>query len=320
MSVEQSQEPRLQKPQFPVVAIVVTFNRKQWLRECIDSLLSQTSPCDLLIIDNASTDGTFETLREDGILGHRRVNYVRRSENSGGAGGFAAGVEAALANGWEWFWLMDDDALPDPVALEKLIGHATDTNSAYGSAAVARGDGAQRLCSPASASYDRRAHRQVEYLRDLDRVESVTWIIFVGFFIHREMVEKIGFPLAELFIYWDDLEYSERVKRHGGKLLLIKESLIFHPVPKTATIRVLNLKAQYRSLSPWKLYYEVRNKIYIMKTYHRELLWLQTLPGILFRFLIGMIVEKDRVACVRSYARAMTDGFRGRLGRRVSPP
>ena len=115
-----------------VCAVVVTYNRKDLLVECLESLLQQTRPLDgIYIIDNASNDGTPGYLKEKGfiqelppkesnepwerkfILTYKLpIYYVRMHENTGGAGGFYEGVKRAYEKGYDWLWLMDDDADP----------------------------------------------------------------------------------------------------------------------------------------------------------------------------------------------------------------
>ena len=97
----------------PVWAVVVTYNRKELLRECLVALRAQTRPPDhVLVVDNASTDGTLELVSEE----FGEVELLALPENVGGAGGFHAGLERAYASGAEWAWLMDDDTVPQPEA------------------------------------------------------------------------------------------------------------------------------------------------------------------------------------------------------------
>ena len=103
-----------------VCAVVLTFNRKALLLECLRALLGQTRPVDrVIVVDNASSDGTTKLLRAEGLL--ERVEYVRLERNLGGAGGFHRGMEEARRGDWDWIWVMDDDAEPRPDALERLL-------------------------------------------------------------------------------------------------------------------------------------------------------------------------------------------------------
>ncbi|HNS25876.1 MAG TPA: glycosyltransferase, partial [Methanobacteriaceae archaeon] len=113
-----------------VCAVVVTYNRRELLIECLDALRNQTRPVDAVyLVDNASTDDTPELLLEKGYLdlvpetGEEAwertlkrddlvVHYLRLSHNQGGSGGFHQGVKRAYQQGYQWLWLMDDDARP----------------------------------------------------------------------------------------------------------------------------------------------------------------------------------------------------------------
>ncbi|MGB9767171.1 MAG: glycosyltransferase [Sulfurihydrogenibium sp.] len=120
-----------------VCAVVVTYNRKQLLIECLESLRKQTRPVQgIYLIDNASTDGTPDLLLEKGYINELppkslsepwekefeiknltdgspiRLHYVRMHENTGGAGGFHEGVKRAYEKRYDWLWLMDDNTIP----------------------------------------------------------------------------------------------------------------------------------------------------------------------------------------------------------------
>src|ERR1035441_9411687 len=103
-----------------IAAVVVTYNRKALLGECLDALLKQTHPLDAIyVIDNASTDGTKEFLNERGYLRESKIRYVPLPDNTGGAGGFYEGLRHAFEAGFDWFWLMDDDVEPYLDGLEQ---------------------------------------------------------------------------------------------------------------------------------------------------------------------------------------------------------
>src|ERR1039458_6670043 len=114
-----------------VAAVVVAFNRKVLLAECLGGLLGQTRPLDAIyVIDNASTDGTEGYLRDAKLLDEPKIHYTSLPRNVGGAGGFALGMETAFSAGYAWIWLMDDDAEPFPDALEKLLPFMQDEGTA----------------------------------------------------------------------------------------------------------------------------------------------------------------------------------------------
>lgn len=101
-----------------VAAVIVTYNRLEKLKTVLRTVRAQTTPPDwIVVIDNASNDGTKEFLaaQDDPAL-----DVTRLEENTGGAGGFATGTKRAYDLGADLFWLMDDDCYPEPEALERL--------------------------------------------------------------------------------------------------------------------------------------------------------------------------------------------------------
>ena len=104
-----------------IAAVVVTYNRKELLRECLQALLAQSmNQLDILLIDNASTDGTHEFVG-DIIEANDTISYINTGSNLGGAGGFHYGLKEAYNRGYEYMWIMDDDTIATPDALKNLL-------------------------------------------------------------------------------------------------------------------------------------------------------------------------------------------------------
>lgn len=113
------------------------------------------------------------------------------------------------------------------------------------------------------------------------------------------------------------MEYCERAKKNGADIILIKDSVIRHPVSKNeVTIRLKKIELIYRSLPPWKIYYHSRNKITLARKYFGINLWLKTLPGILLRAFLSLFIEKERGIILRAYTEAVIDGFLNTTGKK----
>lgn len=111
-------------------AVVVTYNRSAILKENIKCLLNQKgTQCDIYIIDNASTDSTFETVKS---FSDSRVHYFNTGSNLGGAGGFEFGMKQAVEDGYKFVWLMDDDTLPAETSLDELFRAGEKLNDKWG--------------------------------------------------------------------------------------------------------------------------------------------------------------------------------------------
>ena len=150
-----------------VAAVVVTYNRKALLQECLEAILRQTAAVEkIILIDNASTDGTPEMLRESGLMDRPQMQYVRMVENTGGAGGFYEGLRIGRECGCKALWLMDDDTIPQEDALEKLLRAAELLEPAGEQTATSRAteSAADDICSfrAANAAADCRKDARAE--------------------------------------------------------------------------------------------------------------------------------------------------------------
>lgn len=188
-----------------VCAVVVTYNRKTLLRECLLALESQTRrPDAVLVVDNCSTDGTEAMLAEE--FGH--LSHLRLEVNSGGAGGFHEGMKWAYQRGFEWIWVMDDDVEAMPGALAALLEFQTLSDFIHPRRV---GDGGQPF--PWEGVLDPTSAGKKSFPSDVSFENGRSWIpvnygCFEGALIHRRVVERIGFPDKRFFIQGDDQIYG----------------------------------------------------------------------------------------------------------------
>jgi GT2 family glycosyltransferase len=296
-------------PKFATVtAVVVTYNRLELLEQCLARLQAQSMPPhSVLVVDNASTDGTesyFAVRRAPGL------HYLRLGENFGGAGGFANGLRAAVEAGADWVWMMDDDAEPHPTALEELMRVATDPGNIYGSVAT-KGTStswATTLLGPPLSVVDKTSA--------IPPCAAVQSLPFLGFLVHRSIVGKIGLPDAGYFIAADDVEYCLRAQRAGVILYIAGRSRIEHPKSSARSLRFMGRTVVYLKLPPWKRYYDTRNRILNARRYARLRLFFHVLPGTLLRFAAAMYTEPNKRAQARAFIAGTIDGLLGRKGKR----
>ena len=214
-----------------VAAIVVTCNRKELLRCCLDCLAEQTVPPDAVyLVDNASTDGTGEMVllrRQKGLI------YSNTGANLGGAGGFARGVRLAASADYDVLWLMDDDTLPEPGALEKLLAAARELKGNYGwlsSRAVDRRGNDQPMNRQRVTPY-----RDIAGY-DLPRVPAVM-ASFVSLLVPVSVVRRFGLPIADFFIWSDDWEYTRRISRELP-CYVISDSRVIHAMKNPGVVNI----------------------------------------------------------------------------------
>jgi GT2 family glycosyltransferase len=270
-----------------VCAVVVTYNRKDLLIECLESLRRQSRPIQgIYLIDNASTDGTPELLLEKGYISELppqnlkepwekefsisnftdgnfiKLHYVRMHENAGGTGGFYEGVKRGCERAYDWLWLMDDDGIPTETALENLINKTIilDVNKiGFLCSKVLWTDGNPHIMNIpcVRASINGIPFNTYEEKNIL----LVEWATFVSLLVRRDVVKTVGLPMKEFFIWADDVEYTIRITRKGFLGLYANDSIVVH-----------KSKSNYSSAGvyDWRFYYDVRNVLWLHKLYFKK--------------------------------------------------
>ena len=294
-----------------ITAVVVTYNRKSLLQNCLHALAGQTRRLDyILIVDNASTDGTREMLAQQGWLLRGNIELLSLEQNCGGAGGFAEGLHLAVEHGADWIWMMDDDAVPRPDALAELLMIADNPGNVYGSLAV-NGDvtaWVTKRLDDKQQSTDR-----ADMIPAKARVQSLP---FLGFLVHRKLVERIGLPDAGYFIAADDIEYCLRAERAGAQIIVAGRSRIEHPKSERYVVRLPGRSLICLRLPPWKRYYDTRNRLLIARKYFGTKLLTQTIPSSFVRMFATLKNEPHRLLQIWAFFTGMVDGLLGLKGRR----
>lgn len=322
-----------------IAAVVVTFNRKQLLLECLQALINQTHKIDAIyIVDNASTDGTPELLIEKGfieeyqcsvesmkILNNITLYYKRLKENLGGAGGFYEGLKSTFEKGYDWYWIMDDDAIPEPDSLSKLVKHIYEKDVVALACKVIDNNGKISEMHRGFFNYRKlfpvlQDPLKIEEYQN-DRIE-IDFASFVGILVNRQAIEKIGFPRAEFFIHNDDLEYCIRLRK-VGKILLIPNSVIRHKEVATKSLihkKFLWIQSTRKSIEGyWISYYAPRNLIVtINENYPNKFIVFIKALKYYFKQIIGIMLFDDyKYKRVKLLTKSYSDGFMGNLERRV---
>lgn len=203
-----------------VVAIVVTYNRKELLYECIQALLNQSyKNLDIFVIDNASTDQTEEYIKD--LIGGR-VFYSNTGKNLGGAGGFNYGMKIACRNQYDYLWIMDDDTIPNQDALSQLIeAYKSKPQAGFLSSKTLWTDGSLCFMNLGRDFNFRSIHN---YTDEFIPCAAAT---FVSLFVPQKVVKEIGLPISDFFIWGDDLEYTRRITRKY-KGYIATSSVVIH--------------------------------------------------------------------------------------------
>lgn len=294
-----------------ILAAVVTHNRRDLLGRCLDHLGQQSrAPDTILVIDNASTDGTPAMLQARGTL-------TIRQENLGSAGGWHRAIAHALEAGFDAIWLMDDDGYPDPGALAQLETELGPERSCTASVVVCE-DARDRFVFP----FPKLNRSGLPVVFGLPRkVQTPAQLqalakggvypfahLFNGALISVAAIRRIGNVEPGFFMFGDEVDYFCRLRRVGA-VVSVLGALHYHP------------DVSMRPYSPAKVYYYIKNSLIIHQRYF-DLVWLRDLLAV--GVVLARVARRNGLGAALSYLvgrdagafyRAIRRGLAGRIGK-----
>ncbi|MGC8877030.1 glycosyltransferase, partial [Thermus sp.] len=203
------------------------------------------------VVDNASTDGTGEMLKEE----FPEVEVLRLPENRGGAGGFHEGMRRGCEAGYDWIWVMDDDLIPKPSALERLIQAIHNLESERPAILASRVVWKDGSLHPMNTPWPKLIPFS-EYLRFRSQgIPPIRFAAYTSLLVATWALKLYGYPCPEFFIRADDLEHTGRILRYE-KGFWVLNSVAIHKTPTKYTSA---------SAHPERFFYEVRNRIWTVR-------------------------------------------------------
>lgn len=284
------------------IAVVVTYNRRALLSECIAALRNQTQRLDaILVVNNGSTDDTINWLEQQSDL------IFINQNNLGSSGGFSTGIKWAYQQGYSWIWCMDDDGYPKENALENLLK---------------ADDGCLRLlnCAVIDKEDKKSFVWKTLHYKTLDEVDCklIEGIghPFNGTLLNRRIIERVGVPTPKYFLWGDETEYYYRiVKRDGIPVCTVSNSIHYHP--STA----FSVKKDWDFNSGWKMYYYIRNRFFIHQAkFNNKALALFNYCCFIIAFagIIILFQKTDKLKKLNFIMWPVTDAFSKNF--KVTPP
>ena len=305
-----------------ICTVLVTFNRKEYLLKELIALENQTVFVDeIIIVDNNSTDGTVELLIEKGYItgfvydnvsinykNNIKFIYYRSSKNTGGSGGFQKAFELALKEDCSYIWAMDDDVLPQSDCLENLLKGISNSVgvcvpnrnfNGYIDRAVL-GFNWKNPFRPVAIKESLIVETNDLYVKDF---------AFEGPFFKKELIERIGIPNSDYFIFFDDSDFAQRCLKETNILYVVNARLEKQIIPNSNSSSKFN----------WRSYYICRNEIIFDRLYNKNKVVSTIRPYILLtQRMIKYTLKNDKIA--RKYALlAFKDAMNGNLGKVIEP-
>jgi len=287
---------------------MVTYNRFNILEKTIEEVMKQSRlPDYFIVIDNFSTDGTFQRIQSDS-----RIIAVQTKMNEGYGAAASFGIEYALTQyaDIDYFWIMDDDSRPSQTTLQTLLDGFNCSRASnlgiIGLVGFKLKFGGYNSIESVTDSLSKN------YLgKDPDLVES-DFVLMDGSLITKEVIETCGVYVKDYFMIGEDYEYCKRVLRKGFKIALLLSG--------AAKMERLALGAgnKFSRTSIWRGYYQARNHVHILRNYFS----IKDLFGFGFRqfkFLVAALMAKDRFERIYYRILGIFHGMRGKYGKTIDP-
>jgi GT2 family glycosyltransferase len=251
-----------------IVTIVLNTNRRQDTLECLASLERGAGPdCAIIVLDNASTDGSVEAIRSH----FPAVQIVPLVENRGYAGNNNVGIETALAQGADWVFVLNEDTVLAPDCLSRL---------------VEAGEGDLRVGIVGPMVYHHNEPRVIQSAggrlgsnwvathigqNEVDQGQyptprRVDWISGCAILVRRAVIEQIGMLDERFYYYWEETEWCIRTRKAGWDILHVPYAKLWHK----------GVQRDYRP-APSVTYYNTRNRLLALAKHHAPLrVWMST--------------------------------------------
>jgi len=300
--------------EFSIASLTVAYNGGEVLERHLDALRRQTQKIDeIVVVNNASTDDTLDLLAAK----FPEVTVLNLSTNGGVGGGFAAGLDyAAITKKYDWVWLFDQDSVPAADGLELLLAGLQHLHGDAASIAILAPVSADPETKMTCPGLSWQGGRIVKISTDSNRpITLVDLVISSGSLVRREALAAVGLPRADFFMDFVDYEHCLRLRRHGFKIAVVRDSHLDHVLGAPTTFNILGHTTHWTDHAPWRIYYMTRNEVFTIWQYYsrwrnKAFLCLRLARYVFFLLLLG----KRKLACLGMMYHGWLDGRAGRLG------
>ncbi|WJQ07011.1 glycosyltransferase [Geobacillus stearothermophilus] len=320
-----------------VGVVIVTYgNRAELLKKVVEKVLLFEEVVRIVIVDNNSCG--------DLNINHKDIIIIRNSFNTGSAYGYKQGISTLMKQeNVEYIWLLDDDNLPNFNSFKDMnIFVNSKINFQLNKDAI--------LC----LRDDRKAYKKaikmpnkVKYMFPTKNsflgfnifyiVQKLYWNIFInyigkklvdaeyvevpvapygGLIFHKSLVENIGYPNEEMYLYSDDNEYTYRITSNNGRIILCSKFVI-KDIDESWFIRTKKgyLSSLLTSDQESRVYYTVRNRVYTEKKYLLHNKYIYSLNKMIYLLILKILALKYKKQTRYKYIlKAISDGDKGILG------
>ncbi len=302
-----------------VATVTVAYNGANKLPRQMEALLRQSRRVEeIIVVDNASSDGTSALVAKQ----YPQVTLLRMSENLGIGAGLAAGLSyAALERRHDWVWTFDQDSVPNNDALESLLKGTESLGNNDGEVGIAA---ALPVHTQTGICYPPLLWRDGYVKPPAEQLKQPIWfadlVISSGCMVRRDVVEKVGLPRTDLFMYFVDFEYCLRARSHGYKIAVVTGSRFAHEMGNAREVRLPGYSGLWPNRAPWGEYYMSRNMTYAAWWLYPSSRTKRFVMRHLARHAGGVVLfGSNKLDCLRKMMQGFWDGRRASLGIRFRP-
>lgn len=298
-----------------IAIILVNWNGYSYTNDCIHSLQNASyTGYDIIVVDNGSADGSAAKLQ----LEHPGIILIPSTVNRGFAGGNNMAMEYAIQKGYEYSLLLNNDTFVEPGFLEPMVEYLeAHPNTAAVQPKIFFAHNRNLLWNAGSffnrwwgiartrgyAKKDRSAYQQTE---------KVDWITGCAFFVRNGVLQKSGLFAEKMFTYYEDVDLSFRIVQLGYDLIYLPAAVVYH-IAGVSGKTVAKGKEGYLNASVH--YYNVRNRIWILKKYTSA----PYIPTVClfhffyFSFLLLYFLVRGRFQKLAACIKGIIDGIKGQI-------
>jgi GT2 family glycosyltransferase len=282
-----------------IISIVLNFNRRSDTLECLGSLYKNTYQHHaVIVLDNQSTDGSVQAIQAD----YPGVQIIPLTQNLGYAGNNNVGIQAALEQGADWIFVLNEDTILDPECIAELVA-VGESNPSIGIVGpmVYHHDEPEMIQSAGGAlgRYWNSIHLG-QNERDCGQwpePHPVEWISGCGIMLRRGLIEDVGMLDERFFYYWEETEWCLRARKAGWQILHVPKAKLWHK----------GVQRNYHP-NPSVTYFSTRNHLLMLAKHHAPLsVWMAAWFQLVRTFTSWSIKPKWR--SMRKHRDAMWRGF-----------
>ncbi len=322
-----------------ITSVIVTYsNRFHLVKQVIESILDEGIE-NIIVIDNNSEKESREQLKNLELQMDNKIKVIYHEKNLGSAGGFKRGIEEAYKSDCDFIWLFDDDNIAKKGALNSLLSfwNKKSLDKQNSMLISLRKDRKQYYKSIKENDKDiltgknnsfmtfdfigyiknklSKREESKEYDKNYGEVNQAP---YGGMFFHKSLVEKIGYPNEDFFVYTDDTEYSYRVIKNNGKIYAVLDSLLedidisWHDVEFKKGLfssPILDTPSNFR------VYYTFRNRVYfeLNNRVNNKYIYFFNMFVFMSRLFISVLF-RFKFKRFNLVIQAINDGLLGNLG------